>query len=208
MAKAGEGLFKKYIPKDIHEKIRNVLEFKPKDPNRGWQVPPAKAATPGLKAKNEYRTPAPNSQPQANVPVSDNPDLQYDIGYFKRDTRRAPRQIHSYVAPSIRMLADERVKALELISNELGPEDPAPSQGNKNPAVLKYDPTGLRSTMSATNEAWAESVKEHMPTHNVKPWWWHSDVDHVAEAQAKGLPPPPGRRMDWEAPKSSKVASW
>ncbi|CAN0355403.1 unnamed protein product, partial [Ectocarpus sp. 13 AM-2016] len=81
----------------------------------------------------------------------DNPDLQYDIGYFKRDTRRAPRQIHSYVAPSLRMLADERVK--------VGPEDPAPSQGNKNPAVLKYDPTGLRSTMSATNEAWAESVK-------------------------------------------------
>ncbi|CAN0147102.1 unnamed protein product [Scytosiphon promiscuus] len=38
MAKAGEGLFRKYIPKDIHEKIRNVLEFKPKDPNRGWQA--------------------------------------------------------------------------------------------------------------------------------------------------------------------------
>lgn len=41
---------------------------------------------------------------------ADNPDLQYDIGYFKRDTRRAPRQMHSYVAPSLRMLADERVK--------------------------------------------------------------------------------------------------
>lgn len=50
-------------------------------------------------------------------------------------------------------------QALELISNELGPEDPAPSQGNKNPAVLKYDPTGLRSTMSATNKAWEESLK-------------------------------------------------
>lgn len=50
--------------------------------------------------------------------------------------------------------------------------------------------------------------QKHMPTHNVKPWWWTSGVDHVAEAEAKGLPPPPGRRMDWEAPKSAKVASW
>lgn len=47
-----------------------------------------------------------------------------------------------------------------------------------------------------------------MPNHNVKPFWWHTGVDHVAEAQAKGLPPPPGRRMDWEAPKGAKVASW
>ncbi|CAM9408114.1 unnamed protein product [Hapterophycus canaliculatus] len=207
MAKAGEGLFKKYIPKDIHEKIRNVLEFKPKDPNRGWQVPAAKTTMPGLDNK-QYRSPAPNSQPQANVPVSDNPDLLYDTSYYKRDTKRAPRQIHSYVAPAIRMLADERAKALELISNEVGPDEPAPSPGNKNPAVMRYDPTGLRTTMSTSNKAWEESLQKYMPNHNVKPWWWHSGVDHVAEAQAKGLPPPPGRRMDWEAPKGSKVASW
>lgn len=34
------------------------------------QVPAAKATTPGLDATNEYRTPAPNSQPQANIPMS------------------------------------------------------------------------------------------------------------------------------------------
>jgi len=34
------------------------------------QVPPASAPTPGLEASKEYRTPAPNSMPQANVPVS------------------------------------------------------------------------------------------------------------------------------------------
>ncbi|CAN0147169.1 unnamed protein product [Scytosiphon promiscuus] len=106
------------------------------------------------------------------------------------------------------MIADERAKALELISNDVGPDDPPPSQGNKNPAVMRYDPSGLRTTMSTSNKAWEESLQEYMPNHNVKPWWWHSGVDHVAEAQAKGLPPPAGRRMDWEAPKGSKVASW
>lgn len=34
-----------------------------------------------------------------------------------------------------------------------------PSKGNKNPAVLKYDPTGLRSTMSATNEEMQKSIQ-------------------------------------------------
>lgn len=33
-------------------------------------MPPANSPTPGLDATKEYRTPAPNSQPQANVPVS------------------------------------------------------------------------------------------------------------------------------------------
>lgn len=50
-------------------------------------------------------------------------------------------------------------QALELISNEVGPDEPAPSQGNNNPAVMKYDPTGLRTTMSTTNKAWEESLK-------------------------------------------------
>lgn len=50
-------------------------------------------------------------------------------------------------------------QALELISNDVGPEEPAPSQGNKNPAVMKYDPTGLRTTMSTSDKAWEESLK-------------------------------------------------
>lgn len=45
---------------------------------------------------------------------TDNPDIQYDIAYYKRDTRRAPRQIHSYVAPAIRMIADERAKVTSI----------------------------------------------------------------------------------------------
>lgn len=50
-------------------------------------------------------------------------------------------------------------QALELISNNVGPDEPAPSQGNNNPAVMKYDPTGLRTTMSTSDKAWEESLK-------------------------------------------------
>lgn len=42
---------------------------------------------------------------------ADDPNLQYDITYYKRDTRRAaPREIYTYIAPSLRQLADERTK--------------------------------------------------------------------------------------------------
>lgn len=42
---------------------------------------------------------------------ADDPDLLYDITYYKRDTRRAaPRETYTYIAPSLRQLADERTK--------------------------------------------------------------------------------------------------
>ena len=58
-------------------------------------------------------------------------------------------------------------QALELISNDVGPDEPAPSQGNKNPAVMKYDPTGLRTTMSTSDKAVEESLKVGV----VDAWW-------------------------------------
>lgn len=45
------------------------------------------------------------------VHFSDNPDLLYDITYFKRDTRRTQKKLYTYVAPALRQIADERAKA-------------------------------------------------------------------------------------------------
>jgi len=52
-------------------------------------------------------------------------------------------------------------QALEQLTPQVGPDEkrPEPSQGNKNPAVMKYDPTGLRTTMTASNKEWKESLK-------------------------------------------------
>lgn len=69
-----------------------------------------------------------------------------------------------YVATDeTRFVAVFHCQAFELLAIETpGPDEKPnlpPSRGNNNPAVLKYDPTGLRSTMSATEKARQESVQ-------------------------------------------------
>lgn len=86
--------------------------------------------------------PPPHTTTISRPCFADNPDIQYDIGYFKRDTRRAPKQIHSYVAPSLRQLADERAKASLLAKHEMAlllPSHPSPgltAAGNPQTALL------------------------------------------------------------------------
>lgn len=71
-------------------------------------------------------------------------------------------------------------QALELISNDVGPDEPSPSPGNKNPAVMKYDPTGLRTTMSTSGKAWEESLK-------VRCGWADTQVDRCLRARVFGV---------------------
>eukprot|EP00611_Tribonema_gayanum_P019817 TRINITY_DN3508_c0_g1_i3.p2 TRINITY_DN3508_c0_g1~~TRINITY_DN3508_c0_g1_i3.p2 ORF type:complete len:128 (-),score=19.79 TRINITY_DN3508_c0_g1_i3:108-491(-) len=90
---------------------------------------------------------------------------QTPLAALFRDTprRRYPRDNRN-IKPDNVVFMPPRVKAyLETGSDVthplLGAGEPQPkkgSPGNKNPAVLRYDPTGLRSTMSAT---WAETDK-------------------------------------------------
>ncbi|CAN0218726.1 unnamed protein product, partial [Discosporangium mesarthrocarpum] len=140
--------------------IRKIWEFKPEDPHRNWQVPPADTKLPGVDHIQGYRYPAPNSRPMANVPNSDDPDALYDTGYFKKDTRRAPRNITSYTAPALEGLVGQQEKKARAKLAAAAPADAIiPSKGNKNPAVLKYDPTGLRATMSASQEEMDKSIQ-------------------------------------------------
>lgn len=52
--------------------------------------------------------------------------------------------------PQARALLADKVPADKVV---------VPSKGNKNPAVLRYDPTGLRSAMSATNAEMEKSIQ-------------------------------------------------
>jgi hypothetical protein len=45
------------------------------------------------------------------------------------------------------------------------------SPGQKNPAVARYDPSGLRSSMTATWGALSESTKKYYPHHLPTPAW-------------------------------------
>ena len=63
-------------------------------------------------------------------------------------------------------------------------------------AVSRYSPDGLRSAMSATHEALAESIKKQ-------------DADAIlADTKAKGLPPIPGQPFKWKLPAATKIAKW
>lgn len=66
--------------------------------------------------------------------------------------------------------------------------------GNKNPAVMLYDPSGLRSTMSANWPALDAAVQKYAkPNHLPSPEWINSLAAIEAEAEKKGIPVALGR---------------
>ncbi|CAM9802296.1 unnamed protein product, partial [Choristocarpus tenellus] len=110
----------------------------------------------------------------------------------------------------------EFIQAAELLKSDSGDIKP-PSQGNKNPAVLKYDPTGLRSTMSASTEEMEKSIQarmqlgcagKYMPNHLIRPAWEGEEADIMKEMELKGLPPVPGRVLKIDVPKKVFIATW
>jgi dTDP-glucose pyrophosphorylase len=82
------------------------------------------------------------------------------------------------------------------------------SPGMKIPAVAQYDPTGLRSTMTATWAALDASLKAHAtPNHLPVPDWWSNYKNIQKEREAKGLPPAVGHQYKFKVvtPNYNKV---
>jgi putative heme iron utilization protein len=59
-------------------------------------------------------------------------------------------------------------------------------------AVKAYDPTGLRSAMTASHQETYKSVMKHMPTHLVRMAWGQHIDEVVSCMESNGLPPIPG----------------
>ena len=137
--------------------MRNILEF-----NGGITdnyLSPAKA---GVDTWNTYTHGSarfrnePGSQPQARIPSTSGPRLTYNVQYYSHDTRRlmAPREFEFAAS-----------KAQEALSK------PAPAQlgslGGRNPDVVRYDQSGLRTAMTtnwtALNKAIAKAQPNHLP---------------------------------------------
>ena len=82
------------------------------------------------------------------------------------------------------------------------------SPGQKNPAVERYDPTGLRSSMTAN---WANLDKELAnikPNHNVVPEW-SNDIEQIwADCDKKGIPRSIGRFPFRNPPQSYNEIKW
>ena len=83
------------------------------------------------------------------------------------------------------------------------------SPGNNNPAVLRYDPSGLRSTMSANQEALAKSLASHAADHMPTPLWQKDVQDIIDECKAKGIPMVAGKPASWAVePHENKKYAW
>lgn len=56
----------------------------------------------------------------------------------------------------------------------------------QNPAVMAYDPTGLRTTMTASWESLEKELQKSAPTQLVHSFWQNQEEQIIAECEAKG----------------------
>lgn len=136
-------------------------------------------------------TQAPASRPAPVIPEGPAHRV-YDITYYSRDGRRNEWDLTEPVEAAF----DPQVRGL-IASNGLvedAAEKPG-SAGNKNPDVMRYDPTGLRTTMTANHEALSAALRRVRPTQLSTYEWEDTEVDDVlASYESHGLPPVPGKR--------------
>ena len=173
------------IMSGLWKAFKRVLAFKP-DGSKFYVMANAKSKAHG----GSYRYPAPGSQPQAFVPGQENDDLLYDTKYYTRDSRRHPEPAFVISGPKTPKHFLANSEPLPLLG----------SPGNNNDDVLKYDPTGLRSAMSATNAQHREAILKVRPTHLPQPSWLKDQAAILKDLKSKGLPPVPGKPRHWDMP--------
>lgn len=179
MSYIGRGSIVKYLPKQLQDFV-NGLQFRPLRPHT-MEPGPEASKTFDVPRIAGYRNPAPGSRPPPQIPRVKSVDEVYDIKYFSRDTRRAPRQ------GSI-VIANKHLAPTPMLP-EAEEDAPTGSTGKfGNPAVKTYDPTGLRSSMTATHDAYEAAILAAQPTQLVTYAW---EVDQLAildDCKAKGIP--------------------
>ncbi|RLN87761.1 hypothetical protein BBJ28_00016011, partial [Nothophytophthora sp. Chile5] len=161
--------YQNLLPADLRNKLRKLLVFTEATGTK--QVNQSPAVSQG------YRYPSPDKQAEGTfVPSSESKDSIYNTNYYTRDIRRMQFPIEVGVHPSIAV--EQRA--------EIPADAKRGSPGNKNPAVLRYDPTGTRSAMSTTHEARDKLIMQHLSTHNVRfEWEGAAEEEIMAETEAK-----------------------
>jgi len=210
MEDAANAFYTKFLPKGWVEKFRQLMLFKPDDIHNLHQNPDPLMKMPGVPRIQGYRYPAPGSRPVARIPAHPSADHVFDTKYYSRDTKRnLPSGNLTILPPKLALeqglpeIFDASV--LQVPGGETMSQG---SPGNKNPAVLKYDKTGLRSAMSATHEELQKALAAELPDH--LPYYpWEKDLaKHEAIWAAKGIPPQAGVPFKWKVPKIARRATW
>ncbi len=121
-----------------------------------------------------------SAQPQPRLPVA-SPARAYDIGYYTRDVRRNPD-------PAINLPIDSNFSGEArkyLISAPLVEKPEAGSPGQKNPDVIRYDPSGVRTAMTTNWASLQASLQAARPNHIPTPAWMRQGNPQGQEAFGK-----------------------
>ena len=215
-------LKEKVFSESQYKAFRNIFFFMPDDiydlqqspiPNQKISI---SRTDPTITAM--YRYPSPGSAPPASLPEFTNDgsydDDPYDIGYFKRDTRR--RYLSSEMGNRERELA--KLKLMDqtdpLVQEEIKKvmAGPLSSPGNKGKFATgpsDFDPTGLRATMSVTWTELEKSLDQHMPDHLPTPIWVGQEASIIQWYKDRDLPVPVGAYYsELSTPREKRVATW
>lgn len=144
-------------------------------------------------SRRPWRYPAPASAPvQGRIPQGTRKRV-YDITYYPRDTRRNSWHLTEPIENGFHEKARALIESHGLVEDA---EEKQGSPGNNNPAVMWYDPTGLRTSMTANTAAFEDALAMATPTQLVRNGWEYDSTEIVDDYTGKGLPPVPGRRLE------------
>jgi hypothetical protein len=178
----------KILPRSIYLRLKEMVVFRPEDPQNLIQVLPRFQQNVDVARIKGYRYPAPGSQDAAAaaVPVREHPDQTYDNKLYARDSRNMALDQVTTINATKPVTLEPR--------GQYGDRTYGQEGKYKNPAVTKYDPTGLRATMNATWGAMDASLAEHAaPNHLVLPEWYKDQAAIEKECERKGIPYVEGR---------------
>jgi len=180
--------FKSVLPRGVYQRLKELVVFRPEDHTNLISALPRfqqNVAVPRIKG---YRYPAPGSQDVADaaVPLRVHEDQVYDSKLYSRDPRNLKLDNQTVLNATTPVTLEPE--------GQYGDRNYGQEGKFKNPAVTKYDPSGLRATMNATWGAMDKSLAANAaPDHLVLPEWYHHQAEIDAECERKGIPALEGR---------------
>lgn len=218
------GWFQRWLKETIgperFEKFRYTFFFAPDDIYDLHQSPRMSKPIPISKTDptitHMYRTPSPGSQIPARQPEFEANEDPYDVGYFKRDTRRrylgtegGDPEVEALKIKLLRTPENSELIDEELAKLEAGPESSPGNKGVFATGPSSFDPTGLRATMSVNWKSLNASLDSHMPDHLPTATWEGHEEEIIAWHEARNLPVPVGQYYaPLKVPLERRVARW
>ncbi len=175
------------MPRGVYNRIREMAVFRPENPQDLIQVLPQKdQRVPHVPHIQGFRFPAPGSVHTASVPARDNSDRIYDTRLYPRNPYNLEKDEETMINATKPVLHNPK--------GDYGDRTYGSTGMFGKPAVLEYDPSGLRSSMNATwkemDIALAKEAKgDHLPHAE-----WENDIDSIhADCERKNIPYVSGR---------------